>query len=175
METYEILAWCNQTLQGQFRKYPSVIDQVIGYCTGKETTSLEEAKEKFSQINYAVARILAGASAEDDDTDEVIEYAQKLNNYACIPGVPQIEKEWIRKRVLSVGKVVVVEDQCGQIKQGTVIEIDKTWGEIAVELDDDFTLTFSNNWKESAYRNYRSENLIRGTEIPNYFVIKKVF
>jgi hypothetical protein len=174
METYEILAWCNQTLQGQFRKYPSVIGQVIGYCTGKETTSLEEAKEKFSQINYAVARILAGISSEDDDTDEVIEYAQKLNNYACIHGVLQIEKEWIRKRVLSVGKVVVVEDQHGQTKQGTVIEINKKLGQIAVELDDASTLAFSDNWKESAYRGYREENRHRGTEIPNYFVIKKV-
>ena len=171
MDTYEILRWVNQTLQGQFRKYPSVINQVIDFCTTKDVATLEEAKEKFSLINFAVARILSGC---EEDTPEVVGYANKCNNYSGIPGVLRIEQVWIDKRLLKVGSVVEAEDQQGNRKTGKVKTLG--WG-VQVKFDDGSDLTFS-GWRESSYREfidsqYKGAN--KSVPVPNHFVIKKVY
>lgn len=162
--TYEILRWCNQVLQGQFRKYASVINQVGIFCI-RDANSLEEAKEHFKEINLAVARILSTGVQKhrieelDEDTPEILEYAEKLNNHI------DIKKIWMKLKILEVGKsVIAVHNKTGEEKTGKVIDIDK-WG-IKVDFGDGIKSFEKDSWKEPG---------IRSTEESDFFTIKEVF
>ena len=89
MSINKIMHFANATLQGQFRKYSSIISQVAVECVAS-SSSIEEATDKFNTINLAVARILCTESIEDigENTPEILSYAQILNAFI------DIEKYW---------------------------------------------------------------------------------
>lgn len=76
---FQILCWCNIVLQGQFRKYKSVIDEVAKLCI-ENTNSIDEATEWFHKINFAVARIITQNYLDNScDSPIVLEIARELN------------------------------------------------------------------------------------------------
>lgn len=161
--TYEILPWCNQVLQGQFRKYGSVINQVEVFCVDG-ANSLEEAQERFKEINLAVARIVSTGVQKhrieelDEDTPEILEYAEKLNNHI------DIREIWMRLKFLAVGKsITAINNKKGEEKTGEILEINSA---IKVDFGDEIKLFTTNTWKEYG---------IKSREQSDFFRIKEVF
>lgn len=165
--TFEILAWCNAILQGQFRKYGSVINQVAVFCVNN-TNSVEEAYEWFKEVNLTVARLRAMETEyagleefeeEDGDAPDVLEYAEKLNNHI------DIRKIWMKLKILAVGKsVTAINKKTGEEKTGKVIDIDQ-W-RIEVDFGDGIKSFSKDSWKEPG---------ISTTEESDFFTIKEVF
>ncbi|CAD5988469.1 hypothetical protein PCC9214_05389 (plasmid) [Planktothrix tepida] len=161
--TYEILRWCNQVLQGQFRKYGSVINQVAVFCV-RDANSLEEAKERFKEINLAVARILSTGVQKhriedlDGDTPEILEYAEELNNHI------NIREIWMKLKILAVEKsIIAINQETGEEKTGKIIKIDST---IKVDFGNEIQSFAINSWKEYGSKSGQKSD---------YFRIKEVF
>lgn len=149
--TYEILKWCNSILQGQFRKYSSVISQVGVFCV-RGSHSLEEAEAKFKEVNLAVARI--SFREYSTDTSEILGYAQKFNSFLSI------KKIWQLWKLLEVGKSAIVKNKAGEEKTGLIISLNPL---IKIQFDDR-TLEFSSNFEQ--YGDKR--------KITDYFTIQEI-
>ncbi len=172
MSNYEILAWCNDVLQGQFRKYGSVINQVGVFCVNN-TNSVEEAQEWFKEVNLSVARIRAMEPQyqgleefeeefeeeefeENEDAPDVLEYAEKLNNHI------DIRKMWMKLKILAVGKfVIAINNKTGEEDIGEIIDLSFR---IEVKFEDGIK-SFSHDWKE--YSGF--------DEKPDFWFIKEIF
>jgi hypothetical protein len=165
MNDYEILAWCNDVLQGQFRKYGSVINQVGVFCVNN-TNSVEEAQEWFKEVNLTVARIsamepqyqeLEEEFEENEDAPDVLEYAEKLNNHI------DIRKMWMKLKILAVGKfVIAINNKPGEEDIGEIIDLSFR---IEVKFENGIKSFSENSWKE-----YSGFN-----EKPDFWFIKEIF